>query len=129
MTIIPENLHYSRDHEWIAIADSIATLGITDHAQKKLGDIVNVELPKIGETFEKHEEIGVVESVKAASEIFTPIAGEIVEVNDGINNKPEVVNSDPYGEGWFIKIKMNNPSEADKMLTPAEYEEHLSKKE
>ena len=129
MTIIPENLHYSRDHEWIAIEDSVATLGITDHAQKKLGDIAFVELPKIGDKFERNEEIGVVESVKAASEIFTPVAGEIVEVNDGINEKLEVVNSDPYGEAWFIKIKMNNPLEADKMLTAAEYEEYLAESE
>ncbi len=126
---IPENLHYSKDHEWVLVTDGVATVGITDYAQHSLGDVVYVDLPRVGDSFETHEAFGSVESVKAVSEVFTPVAGEIVEVNEGLNDTPESVNSDSYGEAWFIKIKMNNPGEADKMLTAAEYEEYLSENE
>jgi glycine cleavage system H protein len=126
MANIKENLHYSKDHEWVAVEDGVATVGITDYAQHSLGDVVYVELPKVGDTLESHEAFGSVESVKAVSEIFTPIAGEVVEVNDGLNDTPEVVNSDPYGAAWMIKIKMTNQGEADAMLNAAEYEEYLS---
>lgn len=129
MANVPENLHYSKDHEWVSVNDGVATIGITDYAQHSLGDVVYVDLPRVGDSFETHEAIGSVESVKAVSEVFTPVAGEIVEVNEALNDSPEVVNSDPYGEAWFIKIKMNNPGEADKMLTAAEYEEYLSESE
>ncbi|HSK71656.1 MAG TPA: glycine cleavage system protein GcvH, partial [Pyrinomonadaceae bacterium] len=117
------------DHEWVLVQDGIATMGITDYAQHSLGDVVYVELPSIGDKFGSHEVIGSVESVKAVSEVFTPIAGEVVEINEGLNDAPESVNSDPYNDGWFIKIKMDNPGEADKMLTAAEYEEYLSENE
>ena len=126
MANIQENLHYSKDHEWVAVEDGVATVGITDYAQHSLGDVVYVELPKVGDTLESHEAFGSVESVKAVSEIFTPIAGEVVEVNDGLNDTPEVVNSDPYGAAWMIKIKMKNQGEADAMLNAAEYEEYLN---
>jgi glycine cleavage system H protein len=126
MANVPENLHYSKDHEWVSVADGVATIGITDYAQHSLGDVVYVDLPRVGDTFVTHDAFGSVESVKAVSEIFTPVAGEIVEVNEGLNDTPEVVNSDPYGEAWFVKIKMDNPLEADKMLTAAEYEEYLA---
>jgi glycine cleavage system H protein len=126
---IPENLHYSKDHEWVLVNDGVATVGITDYAQHSLGDVVYVDLPRVGDSFDTHEAFGSVESVKAVSEVFTPVAGEIVEVNEGLNDTPEAVNSDPYGEAWFVKIKMNNPGEADKMLTAAEYEEYLSENE
>ena len=126
MANIKENLHYSKDHEWVAVEDGVATVGITDYAQHSLGDVVYVELPKVGDKLESHEAFGSVESVKAVSEIFTPIAGEVVEVNDGLNDTPEVVNSDPYGAAWMIKIKMTNQGEADAMLNAAEYEEYLS---
>lgn len=129
MANVPENLHYSKDHEWVLVQDGVATMGITDYAQHSLGDVVFVELPSIGDKFDAHEVIGSVESVKAVSEVFTPIAGEVVEVNEGLNDAPESVNSDPYSDGWFIKIKMDNPGEADKMLTSAEYEEYLSENE
>lgn len=129
MANVPENLHYSKDHEWVLVQDGVATIGITDYAQHSLGDVVFVELPSVGDKFDAHEVIGSVESVKAVSEVFTPIAGEVVEVNDGLNDAPESVNSDPYSDGWFIKIKMDNPGEADKMLTAAEYEEYLSENE
>ena len=129
MANIQENLHYSKDHEWVSVADGVATIGITDYAQHSMGDVVYIELPSVGDKFETHTAIGSVESVKAVSEVFTPIAGEVTEVNDGLNDTPESVNSDPYGAAWFIKVKMDNPGEADKMLTPAEYEEYLSENE
>ena len=126
MANIQENLHYSKDHEWVAVDGDVATIGITDYAQHSLGDVVYVELPKVGDTLESHEAFGSVESVKAVSEIFTPVAGEVVEVNENLNDTPEVVNSDPYGAAWMIKIKMKNQGEADAMLNAAEYEEYLS---
>jgi glycine cleavage system H protein len=126
MANIPENLRYSKDHEWVSVDGDIATIGITDYAQGSLGDVVYVELPKAGDKFNAHEAFGSVESVKAVSEIFTPIAGEVLEANDGLNDTPEVVNSDPYGGGWMVKLKMDNPGEADAMLSAAEYDEFLS---
>jgi glycine cleavage system H protein len=126
MSNIPENLRYSKDHEWIAANDGIAAIGITDYAQHSLGDVVYIDMPRVGDKLASHEAFGSVESVKAVSEVFTPIAGEIVEVNDGLNDTPEKVNSDPYGDGWFIKIKMDKPGEVDAMLSAVEYEEYLS---
>lgn len=126
MANIPENLRYSKDHEWVSVDGDNATIGITDYAQQQLGDVVYVELPKAGETFSEHEAFGSVESVKAVSEIFTPISGEVTEVNDGLNDTPEVVNSDPYEGGWMVKLKMSNPGETDALLSAAEYEEYLN---
>lgn len=126
MSKIPENLRYSKDHEWVLVEGDVATIGITDYAQHSLGDVVYVDLPRAGDSFNSHEAFGSVESVKAVSEVFTPVAGEITEVNEALNDDAEKVNSDPYGEAWFIKIKMENPNEADKMLSAEEYEEYLS---
>jgi len=126
MSKILENLRYSKDHEWVLVDGDVATVGITDYAQESLGDVVYVDLPRVGDAFNAHEAIGSVESVKAVSEIFTPIGGEIVEVNETINDAPENVNGDCYGSGWMIKIKMNNSGEADAMLSNDEYEEYLS---
>ncbi len=126
---IPENLHYSKDHEWVEVKDGMATIGITDYAQHSLGDVVYVELPSVGDKFEAHEAFGSVESVKAVSEVFIPIAGEIVEANDALNDTPEAVNNDVYGDAWMIKVKMDNPLEADAMLSAEEYEEYLSENE
>ncbi len=126
MANILEDLHYSKDHEWVAVSGETATIGITDYAQHSLGDVVYVELPKVGDKLAAHDAFGSVESVKAVSEVFTPIAGEIVEVNDGLNDTPETVNSDPYGAAWMIRVKMENALEADAMLNAAEYEEYLS---
>lgn len=123
---IPENLRYSKDHEWVLVEDDTATVGITDYAQHSLGDVVYVELPKQGESFGAHEAFGSVESVKAVSEIFTPVAGEVTEVNEGLNDTPEVVNNDCYNGGWMVKVKMENPGEADGLLNAAEYEEYLN---
>lgn len=126
MSNIPENLRYSKDHEWIKVEGDEATIGITDWAQNSLGDVVYVDMPRVGDSFGTHEAFGSVESVKAVSEIFTPVAGKVTAVNEGLNDTPEVVNSDPYGAGWMVKIKMDNPGEADAMLSGEEYDEYLS---
>ena len=126
MSNIPENLRYSKDHEWVAVVGDVATIGITDYAQHSLGDVVYIDMPRTGDKLNTHEAFGSVESVKAVSEVFTPVAGEIVEVNDGLNDTPEAVNNDPYNGGWMIKIKMDNPLEADGMLSSEEYEEYLA---
>jgi glycine cleavage system H protein len=125
MSNIPENLRYSKDHEWISVDGDVAAIGITDYAQSSLGDVVYIDMPRVGDKFAAHEAFGSVESVKAVSEVFTPIGGEVTEVNDGLNDTPEKVNNDPYGDAWFIKIKMDNPGEADGLLSSAEYEEYL----
>ena len=122
----PADLKYTKDHEWVNIAGANAKVGITDYAQKQLGDVVYLELPEVGKTFNKGDVFGTIESVKAVSEIFTPIAGEVVEVNEALNDTPEKVNNDPYGDAWFVKLKMDNPLEADAMLSAVEYEEYLS---
>jgi glycine cleavage system H protein len=126
MSNIPENLRYSKDHEWIEVNGDTATIGITDYAQHALGDVVYVDFPRVGDKFATHEAFGSVESVKAVSEIFTPVAGEVTEVNDGINDTPEAVNKEPYTDGWMVKVKMDNPGEADAMMSAVEYEEYLS---
>ncbi|HNU07762.1 MAG TPA: glycine cleavage system protein GcvH, partial [Pyrinomonadaceae bacterium] len=129
MANIPENLRYSKDHEWVSVDGDIATIGVTDYAQHSLGDVVYVDLPRVGDSFATHEAFGSVESVKAVSEIFTPVAGEVTEVNDGLNDAPESVNTDPYGAGWMLKVKMTNPNEADGMMSAVEYEEYLNASE
>lgn len=123
MANVPENLHYSKDHEWVRVEGDGAVIGITDYAQNSLGDVVYVELPKAGEEFAANESFGSVESVKAVSEVFSPISGSVVEANESLNDEPEKVNSDPYGEGWMLRVKMKNPGEVDSLLTAAEYED------
>jgi glycine cleavage system H protein len=129
MANVPEDLHYSKDHEWVRVDGDIATIGITDYAQNSLGDVVYVELPKVGDEFATNESFGSVESVKAVSEVFTPVAGEVVAINEELNDSPEKVNSDPYGEGWMIRVRMKNPGEVDSMLTAAEYEDFTKETE
>ena len=123
MANVPEDLHYSKDHEWVRVDGDQAIIGITDYAQNSLGDVVYVELPKAGEEFAANEPFGSVESVKAVSEVFTPVAGGIVKINESLADEPETVNSDPYGNGWMIRVKMKNPGEVDSLLTAAEYED------
>jgi glycine cleavage system H protein len=123
MANVPETLHYSKDHEWVRVEGDTAVIGITDHAQDQLGDVVYVELPKVGEEFAANESFGSVESVKAVSELFTPVSGAVIEFNEVFTDEPEKVNQDPYGEGWMIKIRMKNPGEVDSLLTAAEYED------
>lgn len=120
---IPENLKYTRDHEWILIEAGVATVGITDFAQRELGDIVYVEIETQGETLDSEEVFGSVEAVKTVSDLFMPMSGEVVEFNSDLESDPEVVNKDPYGKGWMIKIKLSDPSEADGLLSAAEYAE------
>jgi glycine cleavage system H protein len=129
MANVPEDLHYSKDHEWIRVEGDVGTIGITDHAQNSLGDVVYVELPKVGESFAAHESFGSVESVKAVSEIFTPVGGEITEVNESLQDEPEKVNADPYGDGWMIRVRMTNPGEVDSLLNAAEYEDFTKAEE
>jgi glycine cleavage system H protein len=123
MANVPEDLHYSKDHEWVRVDGDVATIGITDYAQNSLGDVVYVELPKAGDEFAAHESFGSVESVKAVSELFTPVSGKVVEANPTLQDEPEKVNEDPYGDAWMIRVKMSKPGEVDSLLTPAEYED------
>lgn len=123
MANIPDDLHYSKDHEWVRVEGGVAVIGITDYAQDSLGDVVYVELPKVGDEFAANESFGSVESVKAVSEVFSPISGEIVGINETLADAPEKVNTDPYGEGWMIRVQMSNAGEVDSMLTAAEYED------
>jgi len=123
MANIPDDLHYSKDHEWVRVEGNIAVVGITDYAQDSLGDVVYVELPKVGGEFAANEFFGSVESVKAVSEVFSPVSGEIVGINETLADAPEKVNQDPYGEGWMIRVQLSNPGEVDSLLTTAEYED------
>ena len=124
MANIPEDLHYSKDHEWVRVEGDAGVIGITDHAQGQLGDVVYVELPKVGDTFEAHEVFGSVESVKAVSELYCPVSGEVTEVNEALNDTPETVNSDPYGGAWMIRLRLKSSGEVDKLMTAAEYEDY-----
>jgi glycine cleavage system H protein len=123
MSNIPDDLHYSKDHEWVRVDGNVAIVGITDYAQDSLGDVVYVELPKVGDDFAANESFGSVESVKAVSEVFSPVSGEVSGTNETLADTPEKVNQDPYGEGWMIRVEMSNPGEVDSMLTAAEYED------
>jgi len=123
MANVPEDLHYSKDHEWVRVDGNIATIGITDYAQNSLGDVVYVELSKPGDELAANESFGSVESVKAVSELFTPVSGVVSEQNESLQDEPEAVNTDPYGEGWMIRVKMSSPGEVDSLLTAAEYED------
>ena len=120
---VPANLKYTKDHEWISIDGDVATVGITDFAQKELGDIVYVEVETLDQTLEKDEVFGTVEAVKTVSDLFLPLAGEIIEFNDALESNPEMVNTDPYGDGWMIKIKISNPAEIDSLLSSESYNE------
>ena len=128
MANIPDDLHYSKDHEWVRVEGNVAVVGITDYAQDSLGDVVYAELPKVGDEFAANESFGSVESVKAVSEVFSPVSGEIVGINESLSDTPEKVNEDPYGEGWMIRLKMSNPGEVDSLLTAAEYEDFTKAK-
>jgi glycine cleavage system H protein len=118
----PQELSYSKEHEWARVDGGTAIIGITDYAQNSLGDIVYVELPKAGTHVAQFASIGVVESVKAVSDLFTPLSGEVIEVNGTLGSDPAAVNRDPYGEGWFLKLKLEEPAEAKKLLSASEYD-------
>ena len=126
MSNIPSDLKYTEEHEYVRKGnDGTAEIGITDYAQGELGDIVYIELPKIGTKFGKHDVFGTIEAVKAVSELFAPIAGEIVAINDRLDKEPALVNTDPYGAGWMIKVKPGNPSELDALIGSDAYKKHI----
>jgi len=118
---VPGNLKYTKDHEWIRVNGNEAVVGITDFAQHELGDIVFIEVETVGETLDQEEVFGTIEAVKTVSDMFMPVGGEILEKNEGLESAAELVNKDPYGEGWIIKVKISDPSDLDKLLSPEEY--------
>lgn len=125
MAAYPDNLHYTKDHEWLRVAGDTGTVGITDFAQEQLGDVVHVQLPRVGEKFEAHDTFGEVESVKTFSELYTPVSGEVIEINETLADAPELVNSEPYGGGWMIKLRLTDASEVDSLLSASEYEDFV----
>jgi glycine cleavage system H protein len=120
---IPENLRYTKDHEWLRPEGDTAVIGITDFAQNELGDIVFIEVETIGEKLDKEETFGTIEAVKTVSDMFMPVAGEVIEFNEALGDNPEKVNQDPYGDGWIVRIKISDPSQIDELLDAARYSE------
>ena len=121
----PENLRYTKEHEWVAAVGDAGTVGITDHAQQELGDIVYVDLPKVGTHIEQGKSLGSVESVKAVSDVYSPVSGEVTEINQTLAEKPETLNSDPHGAAWLVKIKLSAPAELASLMSAAEYEAYI----
>jgi glycine cleavage system H protein len=122
----PQELRYSQEHEWISVNGDIATIGITDYAQEQLGDVVYVELPESGKVLNKGETLGVIESVKAVSDIYAPVSGTVTERNDDLPNTPEVVNADPYGKAWMIRLRLSNPQEMNDLMDAAAYQKFVA---
>jgi glycine cleavage system H protein len=123
----PPGLRYSKEHEWVAAEETVATVGITDHAQEQLGEIVYIELPSVGEKVSKDDPFGVVESVKAVSDIYAPVSGTVLEVNEDLAESPEVVNEDPYGDGWLIKVRVSDPADLEDLMDNDEYEQMIAR--
>ncbi|HSA58193.1 MAG TPA: glycine cleavage system protein GcvH [bacterium] len=121
----PEDLKYSKEHEWVRVSGNIATIGVSDFAQDQLGEVVFVELPDEGEEFEKDDAFGVIESVKSVNDIYAPLSGKIVEVNDPVVDSPEIVNEDPYVEGWLVKIEISDPKELGELMSAKDYEAYI----
>ena len=121
----PENFRYTKEHEWVLVEGDTGTIGITDHAQQELGDIVYVDLPKVGAHVEQGKSLGSVESVKAVSDIYSPVSGEVIEVNQALADEPETLNSDPHGAAWLVKIRLSAPAEAAGLMTAADYEAYI----
>ena len=121
----PDDLRYTKDHEWVRLDGNMATIGITDFAQGELGDIVYVDIPTVGENLQENDTFGTVEAVKTVSDLFLPLAGKVVEVNALLNDKPELVNADPYGDGWMVKMEVNDPDAFNNLMDAAAYEETL----
>jgi glycine cleavage system H protein len=120
----PEDRFYTKEHEWLKVDGDIGTVGITDHAQDALGDVVYVEVPKVGDKVTAGQTFGTVESVKAVSELFTPASGEVVEINAGLSDAPETINKDPYGAGWMIRVRLSNKGETSKLMSAAQYDDY-----
>jgi glycine cleavage system H protein len=125
----PSDYRYTKEHEWVSAKGDMATIGISDYAQHELGDVVFVELPAVGTKVAAGKTLGTVESVKAVSEIYAPVNGEVVETNGELQNKPETINSDPHGSGWLIKVKLANPAEVNSLMDPAAYEAYIAEKQ
>ncbi len=123
---IPVDLKYSKEHEWVRVENNIAIIGITDFAQKELGEVVFVDLPKVGRIMKSHETFGIVESVKAVSDLYCPVSGKIVKNNAELDENPELINTDPYGEAWIIQVEMSNPAELDNLLSAQDYEAYIA---
>jgi glycine cleavage system H protein len=121
----PEKYRYTKEHEWIKVENGDAVVGITDFAQKQLGDVVYVELPEVGAAFKFHQSLGVIESVKAVSDIYSPVSGEVVAVNEELDGSPEMVNEDPHGKGWIVRLKLGDETEIEKLMSATEYEKFL----
>ncbi len=122
---VPEGLKYSKEHEWVLVEDQIVTVGITEYAQEELGDVVYVELPKVGEKMVKDDPFGAVESVKAVSDLYAPISGAVLEVNNTLPDSPEIINEDPYGDGWMIKVEVSNEDDLSDLMSAEEYAEYV----
>jgi glycine cleavage system H protein len=122
----PDNLKYTKEHEWVRLESEVGTVGITDYAQDQLGDIVFVELPAPGKQVKQMEKFGEIESVKAVSELYSPVTGEVVEANPALASQPELVNDSPYGEGWMLRIRLSDPGELDKLLSALEYDDFIA---
>lgn len=125
----PSDYLYSRDHEWVRVEGDTCVLGITEYAQEELGEIVFVELPDVGQSFHTTEEVGTIESVKAVAEVFTPVSGEVLEVNGALEDEPELVNDDPHGEGWLVKLRITSKAELDELMSAEQYEEFIASAE
>jgi len=122
---IPADLKYTKDHEWIRVEDDYAFVGVTDYAQGELGDIVFIEVETVGETLEEGETFGSIEAVKTVSDLFMPVSGEIIEFNESLNSTPEMINKDPYGDGWIVKVKIQDAGQLNNLLDPEAYKEHI----
>jgi glycine cleavage system H protein len=121
--MVPKDLRYTKDHEWVKVDGDVATVGVTDYAANQLGDVVFVDLPAVGKSVDQFATFGVVESVKAVSDLYAPVSGDVAEVNGELGGKPELVNSDPFGDGWMIKVRVKDPSQLDGLLDAAAYEQ------
>jgi glycine cleavage system H protein len=121
----PDNFYYSKDHEWLKVEGGVAVLGITDFAQKQLGDIIYVELPPVGKVLDAHQSLGTVESVKSVSDIYSPVSGEVIEVNSELAQTPDLINKDPHGQGWIVKLKIKDSSELQNLMKAADYERYI----
>jgi glycine cleavage system H protein len=125
----PEDLHYTKQHEWVRFSEGAGVVGITDYAQKELGDIVYVDLPRVGTTLEQGKTMGSVESVKAVSDIYAPVSGEVVEINDLLSTAPEKLNESPHGDGWLLKIRLSSPDEISGLLSAEDYQKYVAEEE
>ena len=123
----PEDNRYAKSHEYVHVEGDVGTIGITEYAQKELGDVVFVELPQVGTQLEAGDELGSIESVKAVSELFSPVSGEVIEINEALADKPELVNTDPWGDGWMIRLRLSDATEVDELMSAEEYDEFIEK--